>query len=87
MSILVCFDPSIDDVIHLAGCTLGVCEESGNELDGCAMEYAFAEDTVITHARVDGSAEEALAWIHEDPAAHHALTRSHLPGESLGSGQ
>ena len=47
MSILVCFDPSIDYIIHLTRRTLGVCEEPGHELDGCAMEYTFTEDTVI----------------------------------------
>jgi len=76
IAILVCFDPCIDYIIHLTRRTLGVCKEPGDELDGCAMEYAFAEETVIVHSRVDGSAEEAFAWIHKYPARHHASTHS-----------
>ena len=87
ISILVCFDPGIDHVIHLAGRALGICKEPSDEFDGCAMEYAFTQDTVFVHACIDGSAEEALAWIHKDSAAHHAFTRSHLPGASFGNGQ
>ena len=87
ISILIGFHPCIDDIVHLAGRALGVCEESGHELDGCAMEYAFTEDTVIVNARINGSAEKAFAWIHKDPAGHHAFTRSHLPGASFGRGQ
>jgi len=76
ISILVCFNPCIDHVIHLAGSALGVCEESGDELDGCAMEYAFTEYTVIVETGINGSTEEAFAWIHEDRAGHHASTHS-----------
>jgi hypothetical protein len=75
ISILVCFNPCIDHVIHLAGRALGVCEESSHELDGCAMEYSFTEYTVIVEARINGSAEEAFAWIHEDRAAHGKIQR------------
>jgi hypothetical protein len=71
ISILVLLNPCIDHVIHLTRRALRVSEESGHELDGCAVEYTFTEDTVIVHARINGSAEKAFAWIHEDPAGHH----------------
>ena len=73
-AILVFFDPCVHDVIHLAGGALGVGEEPGDEFDGDTFEDTFTEDTVVIHARVDGSAEEAFAWIHEDPTTH-AFTR------------
>ena len=82
MSILVGLYPCIYDIIHLAGSALGIGEESGDEFDGCAVEYAFTEDTVIVHPGIDGSAEKAFAWIHEDPAGHHASTHSMSDQES-----